>query len=75
MQFGWQNVSDKTYYFGKNGSAETGETTIQGTTYNFRQEGALNQGWSENGKNYYNDQGLLVTQLEMTESSVLVGSM
>ena len=57
MQFGWQNVSEDTYYFDKDGTALTEEATIQGTKYNFQDNGNLIQGWSDDNKSYYDEQG------------------
>ena len=57
MQFGWQTVSDETYYFQQDGTAATGSVTIQGSEYNFQKEGVLLHGWSNDGKSYYDEKG------------------
>lgn len=36
MQFGWQTVSDETYYFQQDGTAARGSVIIQGSEYNFK---------------------------------------
>ena len=38
---GWQTIDGKTYYYDKNGNAVTGTQIIQGVTYNFGSDGAI----------------------------------
>ncbi|MBQ7779826.1 MAG: hypothetical protein IJ404_04960 [Clostridia bacterium] len=41
MMYGFITVGTNTYYFGSDGAAVTGETVIDGTYYNFDDEGRL----------------------------------
>ena len=59
MQFGWQSVSDDTYYFSEDG---TGEVEIQGETYSFRDDCELLNGWDEDGTSYYDENGFALTE-------------
>ncbi|MBP3270836.1 MAG: cell wall-binding protein [Ruminococcus sp.] len=49
---------DTTYYFGSDGTAETGWSEIDGIEYYFGNDGKLARGWTKiNGYNYYFDNG------------------
>ena len=51
---GWQIISDKWYYFGKDGAAYTGMKTIKKKLYYFNNNGVMQTGWKKlDGKWYY----------------------
>ena len=58
---GWRIAEGKAYYYGADGRPYTGSHTIEGTAYQFEEDGALLEGWvTQDSARYYCSQGVLV---------------